>query len=317
MATQWLRRAWLLAACASALLVTACGGGSIVSQFTPDRVVAFGDGFSDMGQNGSRYTVNDGGQNNWTQYIAARFGLPLAATAAGGLSYATGNARVAAKPDAAGSTTTLTVQEQIDAFLAAGAPREGDLLLVGAGTSDVIVQVQAVLAGAQTEAQMLEQVGQAGRDLAAQVRRLVSAGARHVVVVGPYNLGRSPWALQTGRKALMESASGRFNDQLLVSMVDLGQNVLFVDAQLYFNLVTGSPANYAFDNATTPVCTSLDAGPGIGTDVGQVNSNLCTTATILPGVNYETFVFADRVYMTPHAHRLFGEYAFNRLHERW
>lgn len=316
MATQWLRRAWLLAACASALLLAACGGGGIESQFTPSRLVAFGDAMADLGQNGKRYTVNDGSQNNWTQYVADRYGLALSPTPSG-QSYATGNARVTGKPDAAGGTATLTVQEQVSAFLAAGAPQEGDLILVSAGTADLIVQIQAVLGGAQTEAEMLTNVGQAGRDLAAQIRRLLDAGAKHVVVVGPYNLGRSPWAVQTDRKSLMESASGRFNEQLLVSMVDLGEKVLYVDAQLYYNLVTGSPANYGLNNADAPVCTSVDAGAGIGTGTGQINSNLCTASTIVSGVNPDTYLFADRVYPTPRGQRLFGEYAYNRIHERW
>ena len=73
---------------------------------------------ADLGQGGSRYTVNDGSVNIWTQHVAASFGVPLAPAAAGGTSYATGNARVNAKPDAAGSSATPTVTEQIDSFLA-------------------------------------------------------------------------------------------------------------------------------------------------------------------------------------------------------
>ena len=74
MATQWLRRAWLLAA--SALLLAACGGVRIVSLLEPTRVINFGDGMGDLGNNstGARYTVNDGSNNNWTQYVASGYG---------------------------------------------------------------------------------------------------------------------------------------------------------------------------------------------------------------------------------------------------
>jgi outer membrane lipase/esterase len=314
MATQWLRRAWLLAASASALLLAACGGGSIDSQLSPSRIVAFGDGMADLGQAGARYTVNDGSVNNWTLYLANSFGMSLAASGAGGQSYATGNARVTAKPDAAGSSSTPTVTEQIDTFLAASKPAANDLILVNGGTSDVIVQGQAVITGAQTQEQMLANVGQAGRELAAQVRRLVNAGAEHVVVVGPYNLGRSPWASQVSQGALLETASGRFNEQLLVSLVDLGAKVLYVDAALYFNLLTASSGEIS--NKVTPVCNSVDSGAGIGTGTGQVNSLLCTTGTLVD-TNYAAYVFADRVYPTPRAHQLFGEYARSRIRERW
>lgn len=318
MATQWLRRRWLLAACASVLALAACGGGETESELDPVRIVAFGDGFADLGQNGARYTVNDGSVNNWTQFVANEFNLPLAPSAGGGLSYATGNARVAAKPDAAGDAATPTVVEQIDSFLAGDAPGADDLVIVNAGTSDIIVQGQAVITGASTEDEALDAAGAAGRALGAQVRRLVNAGARHVVVVGPYNLGRSAWADQVDRESVLEELSTRFNSQLLVSIVDLGDDVLFVDAALLFNLATAQPSQYDLDSEVEQmVCTSVDPGPGIGTGAGQVNSNLCTAATLDADLNLERSLFADRVYPTPRGHELFGDYAVSRIRDRW
>ena len=319
MATQWLRRGWL-AACASVLLLASCGGGDIVDPFTPSRVVAFGDAMGDVGQNGASYTVNDGTVNVWTEALAAQYGLTLTPSSSGGFGYATGNARVVVKPDAAGSNATPTVEEQIDAFLATGTLNDEDLIVVSAGTSDVIAEVREVITGAQTEDQMLAAVGQAGRDLGAQVRRLVDAGALHVVVAGPYNLGRSPWAVQLGQETLMEDASSRFNQQFLISILDLGENVLYVDAALFFNQATSSPAAYdlAEEASTVFVCTSVDPGPGIGTGPGEVNSNLCTTSTIAAGrENYASYLFADRVYPTPRGHLLFADYAYDRIKNRF
>lgn len=316
MATQWLRRAWLLAACASSLVLAACGGGSIESQFHPTRIVAFGDAFADLGQNGARYTVNDGSVNNWTQFVANAFSVSLAPSASGGTSYARGTARVLAKPDASGNAATPTVKEQIDGYLAGQTLGVNDLVIVNAGIADVTVQAHAAITGAQTRDQMLAAIGQAGRDLGTQVRRLVQAGATHVVVVGPYNLGRSPWALQLKQESLLLDASSRFNEQMLVSIVDLGANVLFVDAALYLNLVSSSPVGYEFNNATEVLCNSIDAGAGIGTGAGQVNSNLCNSGT-LASTDTKRTMWADRIYPTPHAHRLFGEYAYNRIKERW
>lgn len=318
MATQWLRRGWLLAA-ASALLLSACGGGAddIVSKLNPQRIVVFGDAMADLGQNNAgRYTVNDGSNNNWTTFVASQYGLSLAPSSAGGTSYAIGNARVAAKPDAAGNAATPTVTEQIDTFLGRGRPLDTDLFIVSAGTSDVIVQAQAAISGTQTRDQMLAAVGQAGRDLAAQVRRLVSAGARNVVVAGPYNLGRSPWAIRVQQQSLLEAASSRFNEQLLIAMVDLGANVLYVDAALQFNLFTGNPGSYSLDNVVNPACTSVDPGQGIGTGTSRVNSRLCTANTV-GGVNYTRYLFADEVYPTPRGHQLFGDYAQSRIRERF
>src|SRR5205085_9210082 len=169
MALHWMKRAWLVAASASALLLAACGGGTAESQLSPGCVVAFGDAMGDLGQAGSRYTVNDGSVNNWTEVVAASYDKTLTASSAGGLSFARGNARVTAKPDAAGNSSTPTVTEQISGFLASSTPAADDLIIISAGTSDVITQARLALEGSQTSDQMLANVDQAGRELGAQV----------------------------------------------------------------------------------------------------------------------------------------------------
>jgi len=317
MAANWMRRTVLVAACASAALLAACGSSTTESAITPERFIAFGDASTDVGQNGSRYTVNDGSINNWTLQVAANYGKPLAAVSAGGKSYAVGNARVKAKPDAAGNASTLTITEQIDTFLASGSFGANDVVFVSGGISDVIAGMAAVQAGTQTEAAMVAAARKAGEDFAAQVRRLVNAGAKYVVVTGTYDLSKTPWAKTIGREALLTDASSRFNDGLLVGIVDLGANVLYVDSAYYVNLYTSVPANYAFNNATTPVCTSVDATNGIGIGAGQVNSALCTASTLVSGASQTSYVFADSVYLTPSAHRQFGTYAYDRLRARW
>ena len=317
MAANWMRRTVLVAACASAALLAACGSSTTESAITPERFIAFGDANSDVGQKGTRYTVNDGSVNNWTLQVAASYGKPHTAASAGGKSYAVGNARVKAKPDAAGNASTPTITEQIDTFLASGSFAANDVVILSGGISDVIAGMAAVQAGTQTEAAMVAAARQAGEDMAAQVRRLVAAGAKYVVVTGTYDLSKTPWAKAIRREALLTDASSRFNDGLLVGIVDLGANVLYVDSAYYVNLYTSVPANYGFNNATTPVCTSVDAANGIGIGAGQVNSALCTPSTLLAGANQASYVFADPVYLTPSAQRQFGTYAHDRLKARW
>ena len=317
MAANWMRRSLMVAACASAALLAACGSSTTESAISPQRMIAFGDGMSDVGQKGTRYTVNDGSVNNWTLQVASGYGKTLTASSAGGKSYAAGNARIVAKPDAAGSNTTLTVKEQIDSFLASNTFTGDDLVMINGGISDVIANMAAVNAGTMTTEQMITASRQAGTDFAAQIRRLVNAGAKYVVVAGTYDLSKTPWATDIGRTTVLNSASSAFNEGLLVGIVDLGANVLYVDAAYYFNLVTGSPSSYGFDNADDPVCTSVDADNGIGIGAGQVNSALCTSSTLLSGANATSFVFADSVYLTPSAQRQFGTYAYDRLRARW
>jgi len=94
-----LRRAVLLAACASAAVLSACGSSTIESALAPSRFIAFGDGLSDLGQSGSRYTVNDSTVNVWTQQVATSYGGTLVTQASGGNSYARGHARIVGTPD--------------------------------------------------------------------------------------------------------------------------------------------------------------------------------------------------------------------------
>lgn len=319
MASNWMRRTLVVAACASAALLAACGSSTTDSAISPTRFIAFGDGMTDVGQNGgAKYTVNDGSVNNWAIQLASRYGQTITPVSAGGLGYARGNARVTATPDAAGNAGTLTVQQQVDAFLAGGGRfANDDVVIINGGVSDVIVGMRAVLAGTQTEDQYAAATRQAGQELARQVRRLSDAGATHVVVTGTYDLGRSPWAKQMGRESVLSRASSSFNQGLLVDIVDLGNTVLYVDSAYFVNLMEGSPSGYNFDNSLTQVCTSVDAGAGIGIGNGEVNSALCNASTLVAGADPEKFLFADKVYISPSGHRQFGDYAYDRLRVRW
>lgn len=327
MIANWSRRVLLSLACATAGLLAACGSSTIESALTPSRFLAVGDAFSDLGQGGTRYTVNDGSVNIWSRQLASRFGLTLTASGSGGLSYATAHARVSAATDAVdGSAPSITAQ--VDSLMAASSFGANDVVLVQGGIGDIIAEMRS---GADS-ATMLAHLNQAGRELGAQARRLVNAGAKYVIVVGPYNLGQSRWAIETGQRDLLRALSTEFNNGLLVAINELGANVLYVDAALYFNLVTATPSGYGLkDPANAPdrspaitaseaaveACggSSIDPGVGIGTGTGEANSSLCTPSTTVS--DYNTTLFADRVYMTPVGQRLFGNYAFDKLRQRW
>ncbi|MCB1974162.1 MAG: SGNH/GDSL hydrolase family protein [Burkholderiaceae bacterium] len=317
MAANWMRRTALVAACASALLLAACGSSTTESAITPDRFIAFGDAYSDIGQKGSRYTVNNDTVNNWTLQLASHYQKTLAPVSAGGLSYAQGNARIAAQPDAAGDATTPTITAQIDRFLASQTFAPNDIVLLNGGISDLIVGMAAVRAGTLSAADYVAQARQNGKDLAAQILRLVNAGAPHVVVSGSYDLGKTPWAIAIGQETLLSEASSRFNEALLVAINDLGAHVLYIDSAYYVNLYTSAPSSFSFSYPKTAVCTSVDAGNGIGTGTGQVNSALCTPSTLLAGADVNLYVFADNVYLSPSAHRQLGTYAYDKLRARW
>ena len=301
MNSAWTRRAALAAICSSAALLAACGSGSVAGAITPSRFISVGDGFADVGQNGYRFTVNDG-TNNWTQELASHYSLTLTAASSGGWSYAQGDARVDTV-DTTSGTNAPSVKDQIDTLLARVTFADDDIVLVGGGIADIVNAVSTTGISSDTTAT----VSAAGTALGAQVRRLVTAGAQHVVIAGVYNLGISPWARNMGQGSAVESLTTAFNDALLVSIVDLGANVLYVDPALFFNLVYNKKIK--MDNVNDPVCTTPDA-------------TTCNTGTLLAGVDYTKYLFADQLYLTPAAQRLFStdtfdQNAYTKLKQRW
>jgi outer membrane lipase/esterase len=293
----------LLAACA----VLACGGGtSTVSILVPTRFVAFGDGTADLGQvGGTVYTVKDGSTGySFVQQLAASYGKSITAQSAGGQSWARGNARIALKPDAAGNAATLTMAEQIDAFLAANTVGQDDVIVLSAGISDMVVQGDALAAGTITADQAIANIEAAGKAMGAQAKRIVAAGGKHVVVAGAYDVGKSPYATARGITGTLQAATLKFNEALLVSLVNDGNNVLFVDFANRANLIIASPASYSFVNATTPACTTPTA-------------DTCTPSTVAAGVTYDTYLFADDRYFTPAGNRALGALAYERVKARW
>lgn len=308
----------ILLAGAAALVLASCGGGSsVVSDFHPTRVVVFGDAMAELklysGATGGRYTVNgDGTTNNWVVQLASHYGLaPADANVK-----ARAHARVATATDAVGGTAT-TVQAQITSFLGGSSLSASDLVVVSAGTSDLIAEGYAAIktSPSQTEAAATSNVQQAARDLATQVRRLVDNGAKHVVVMSPYNLGKTPWASSAGKVTFLQDLSTAFYDELVYRVNDLAANVLVVDARLQMNALVASTSY----NSTTLACSSgaNNTGNGLGIGNNLVDSSKCTTSTLDAGYNASTFLYADSIYPTPLAHRSLGDYAHSKLRVRW
>lgn len=305
MTSLWSRRAVLTAACAgiAGATLTACGSGSVASAITPTRFVSVGDGFSDVGQTGRVYTVNDG-TLLWTQQLASYYKLTLTAAVAGGFSYAQGHAMIDSA-DTTSGTNAPSVSSQITTLLARTSLVNDDLVLVTGGIADIVNAVKATGISATTT----DTVKAAGKKQAEQVRRLVNAGATHVVVAGVYNVGISPWAIKQNLAQGVQDLSVAFNDQLLIGINDLGATVLYIDPALFFNLIANKPSNYPFDVVDTPACTTPD-------------STTCTTGTIVAGADYNRYLFADDLYFTPAAQRLFVnedflENAYTKLKQRW
>lgn len=296
----------------AAALLAGCGSGSVVSDFYPTRLISVGDSFSDVGQKGSDhlFTVNDG-TPIWVQALASHYGLAVKpANEASGApatedgsyyGYAEGYARIAVD-GVSSATSAPSVKQQIDAVLerVGGILTRNDFVVVTGGISDIVAAVQdngGTVTPAATAA-----VRSAGTALASQVDRLVDAGARHVLVVGAYNLGHTPWAAAHGSDVAgdIEALSVAFNDAVRIGLAKHdGRYVLFSDLALLHNLIYNRPGNYAFEENFAPVCATPDA-------------QTCTPSTLTsPDIDYNTRMYADQLHFTPRMSRVFASDAYS------
>jgi phospholipase/lecithinase/hemolysin len=290
----------------AALLLSGCGGTSVVDRLNPLRFLIVGDGFCDQGQTGSLPTVNDG-TPTWLQQMAAYYSkvAPVQPVRQGGTAWAQAFAFIDS-PDAVSGTEAPSVKTQIDRMLAATKITDTDLVFINGGMADIVQAVtQNSISATTTKA-----VEAAASALATQVRRLTKNGGTHVAVTGVYDISISPWADSTGLEIKDISAlTVAFNNQLKYDINDLGQTVLYLDAALFYNMVYISPDGYGLKNVGTQACNA----PTVLT---------CTPSTVVDSTSYNTYMFADALHFTPAVQRMFsqsnyGTNGYSSLIDRW
>lgn len=290
-----LRVTQLLAALGLGLLLAGCGEGTTFEPLVPTRVISFGDGLSDLGQTGSKFTVNDGTVNIWVERVAVNYSITITAAVSGGLGFAQGGARI----NGAGNS----IENQITAFLSLPAATStlgaSDLILVDAGVAELV----ALAAATPSDPALLLAADAAGKALAVQVRRLLAAGGKHVVIANAPDIGKTPYTASITRTVALTATTRQFNDSLKIALSDVGTGLLLVDNEAYINFLYNNPSNL---------------GTG-GTATGSACTGVVTACTGTTNVvsNYNVYLFADDRHLAPNAHRLLGDNAYIKIKARW
>jgi hypothetical protein len=330
-----MRIATLMAAC----VLVGCGGASsTVNPLTPTRIIAFGDAFSTVDDDGfATYSVNTSSTDaTVASRIATIYGLTL--------KYRTSTSAVissgTAYSYAAGTATASDTYTQIkDYYLAAGnVPGSNDLFIITAGTQDIAT---AALTNDTTA------IATAATKLTAAVQLLTNAGAKYVLVMQPINVARTPpflsasgvrpvgakWtALINGYAQALSYDSGTACQSfscLLSTKLNTAfpatsshQPVLLVDLMSYFNLITGTTntgsantfGTYGVTNPDLVVCNTASWTNYPTTTPSCTTSTLATTSTnqyTSTAWTYATSVFAYDYYTTPYVNQLMGSYIYN------
>ena len=312
-----------------ALLAAALTAGcASVNPTDPPRVVAFGDSLTDLGtyvartegKTAGRFTTNPG--PIWIERVATAMGATITANrhagfgkapvVLGGTGYGEGGSRVALQPGSGNTDatagpgsaqTTLPVRDQITAYLATTNGRFGarDTVFVWAGPNDLFRQ--AFFAPAATDAANEALVRQAGKDLVAEVRRIVSAGAQQVIVLNMDDYGEAPGPRASPKHALISAWVQAFNDELAAGLA--GQPVVLVDAHALLRSARNEPERFGLKNGSTPAC-----------DVAKLPQRavvFCDQGTLVEKDAHLTHLYADGVHPSTAGHRLIADFVLERM----
>ena len=320
------RRARRAAALVALLAVGACGGGTQVETFVPNRIVAFGDENSVIEADGRKYTVHgfDGATPPaldctiypiWTQLFAAQWGLrfpqcPSGATVTASVIHAANGAKVA---DLANQITL------------AGAFTEKDLATVFVGANDIFdlyLQYPGV-----NEAALTVQAQSAATALAAQISRIVKGGAKVVFVTLP-ELGLTPYGLKQNaaypgedRAGVLTRLSAAFNARLRTgvsnpdspSFIDGHQGVQVLGDELIRAIVNATATTSSgYVNATSGICDPAAAAAVIDCTTSTLLTATSTPVALTTNGSPSTYLWADDKHLSPAGHSSLATVAAQR-----
>ena len=292
---------------ASAALLASCGGGEPVQRFNATRVIAFGDEFSVINADGSKYSVNAlatgstsqldcAGNPLWIQSVAANYGLAFAQCPGT-------TTNPVSRVYAANGALVADVSNQIDQHLNNGGFVAGDLVTVLAGANDVVAQFQ--LYPSTGEAQLSANLTAAGAALARQVNRLADYGAKVLIVTIP-DMGLTPFGgdrtagSTDANPALLTRLSTRFNDALLAGITNDGHKIGLVQLDEYLKAVDTAAlrGQGSFNNSTRAAC--------------NVALPRCTTNTLVADAVNSVWLWADNRHLGANGQSSLGSLATTR-----
>ncbi len=310
---------WLAAVAASLLLIS-CGGSSTD---TPEAVPLFstvavvGASGTDTGNRcvnqadplcfpvppyAGASTAANGQLVN--QILAARYGSPMVASAAGGFNFAIGGAMTGIVPTDTVAQKLPNLQLQTEALLQRVSYQANPQFLYivdGSAFGNNIRRVlelvsanPALLAPGSTFTQSV--VSQAASDIGSVITRLYAGGARHVLLLNSSNLGLHP-AVPSTAKPLATGLATAYNGALATQVVPLlkanspGLNIYYADVGKLSNDVVADPASFGITNVAAP-CYPFFSAPG---------APICAT----PG----THMFWDELHPSAALHALMAQRA--------
>ena len=290
-----------------ALLLGGCGGSvSRVEPFVPQAIAAFGDESSLILPGGRKYGVNYldttvtpsaltcSQYPVWTQQVAANFGFAFAECNPTNLT------TTQTYMGAAAGAKAADVAGQIAAFQAAGhAITSKTLMLVMAGTNDIVQAYADCAAGTISPDQAVAQVWNAGQQLSNAINSIADANGRVIFVTvpdpvrSPRGIGGSFGLCVESVKAVVRpnlqdanSCAGSglactFNAALRTHVANNGYRIALVTGDERMASMITTPGNYGLIDWVSPVCTGALPGCDTTTLASRTDGRVATAANYL------------------------------------
>jgi len=332
---------------------------TLLAQSNGYRFVSFGDSLSDVGTyypfahtyfDGGLFTTNP--SQIWTQMVAEHygddltpafeggFGVPLVPT--GGLGYAQGGSRVSMQPGIGhappgtpnadyAQATTVPVTVQVDDFLQYfGRFQSNQVVLINGGANDLLYNLEGALMTGTTpkSAQLLQDIAavqKAAVDYGNLVKKILNAGAKHVVVLNLADFSQSPEGLASlDQGKVLRPIIRAFNDTLAATLILNGSwnRIIYVDAFSFMDSVLANYQALGFSVSNTGTACNGEAeieeavGLGFPPDPEFADALFCSPATYTVPEAPQTYMFADGLHPTTHYSELFAQFVEGKMAAR-
>jgi hypothetical protein len=320
----WARRALAGSAAGLALLLASCGGGTErVTPFEPTRYIAFGDELSVLTKEapqGRKYSVNalasDGSISCatstssqptllWTQRLGGEFGFVFeecnpSARPVSAFSFA-----------APGAKSADFIDQLAAARVVHGPFGCKDLMSVLIGANDVFDLFENVYLAdptPSTATTITNELSARGARLGRAIAALTDNNGPSVIVSTIPLVNLTPWARQisTDRpdinaQNVLRQFSDAFNTALRVNIPNDGSRWGLVELDALLQAGFNNPGTYGLNNVRDAVCLA-----------STWNTADCSTATLVPNGNPNTWLWASDKWMSWQAHNRLGSFARNR-----
>jgi phospholipase/lecithinase/hemolysin len=144
----------------------------------------------------------------------------------------------------------------------------------------------------------------AAKELADNVKLILSKGAKKVVVLNIPDASQTPYGVSSGQAPLVLAMTQAFNARLKAELTGVA-GVLLLDAFAENQKQFANPVQFGLTNVKDPVCK---AGPTNTTGT----SLLCNPSNVIAG-DTSRYMFADSVHPTPYAHKLLAQFVTKEL----